>query len=159
MHYSTFATTSPGMLLSTTVSLTNLRIQTAWKLLPWIKQNKKFYFYMFEPRSTFPVCHVMIAIRRLKGWMTTWVLHIFKISNSKSAHSLSKIQRYLQIHRPFVLKRNISSNLNPEQTYILENLTVKLLLFLKLKVWCSQVRCLHQMTDKGCQNIDYLVNR
>lgn len=66
--------------------------------------KQEIFFYKFEPGSTFRICHVMIAIRRLKGWMTTWALDTFKSRDSKSAHALSKIQRYLQIHSVLVIK-------------------------------------------------------
>lgn len=52
MHHSTFATTSPGTLLSTTVSLTNLGIQRAWKLLALINKTR-ILIYKFEPRMKY----------------------------------------------------------------------------------------------------------
>lgn len=74
IHYSTLATPT-GMLLSATVSLTNLEMEREGKIGQGINKRKINVLCNLNKKwHTFPICLGMIAIRKMKRLNRAWTL-------------------------------------------------------------------------------------
>ena len=117
IHYSTFAIPPPGILLSATVSLTNLHIRREGKIKKGVNKRTKPMSFMQQicnqGHSTLPICLVMIAKRRLWGWKTTWALYTYKDVLIRSCNRNVSKRQFVgkQIYQGFALK-SLSTNFN-----------------------------------------------